>query len=58
MKAIQLSAFGGPEVMSISEIADPIPGANEEMMREVENWIETEMHRLDPDAYTSAKART
>jgi 1-acyl-sn-glycerol-3-phosphate acyltransferase len=30
----------------------------EEMMREVENWIETEMHRLDPDAYTSAKART
>ena len=29
----------------------------EEMMREVENWIETEMHRLDPDAYTSAKAK-
>jgi hypothetical protein len=27
------------------------------MMREVENWIETEMHRLDPDAYTSAKAK-
>ena len=26
----------------------------EEMMREVENWIETEMHRLDPDAYAKA----
>ena len=32
MKAIQLTAFGGPEVMSISEIADPIPGNNEELI--------------------------
>ena len=32
MKAIQLTAFGGPEVMSISEIADPIAGANEELI--------------------------
>ncbi len=32
MKAIQLTAFGGPEVMTISEIADPIPGANEELI--------------------------
>ena len=32
MKAIQLTAFGGPEVMSLSEIADPIPGANEELI--------------------------
>ena len=29
MKAIQLTVFGGPEVMTISEIADPIPGAIE-----------------------------
>lgn len=28
----------------------------EEMMREVENWIETEMHRLDPEAYAPAAA--
>jgi 1-acyl-sn-glycerol-3-phosphate acyltransferase len=28
----------------------------EEMMREVETWIETEMHRLDPSAYAPAKA--
>ena len=27
---------------------------HEEMMREVETWIETEMHRLDPEAYTTA----
>jgi NADPH2:quinone reductase len=32
MKAIQLTAFGGPEVMSISEIADPVPGNNEELI--------------------------
>ena len=28
----------------------------EEMMREVENWIETEMHRLDPEAYALTSA--
>ncbi|MTB21545.1 MAG: alcohol dehydrogenase catalytic domain-containing protein, partial [Actinobacteria bacterium] len=32
MKAIQITSFGGPEVMSISEIADPIAGANEELI--------------------------
>jgi NADPH2:quinone reductase len=32
VKAIQLTAFGGPEVMSITEIADPIPGNNEELI--------------------------
>jgi len=35
-------------------IGKPIPSAGREpaeLMREVENWIEGEMHRLDPDAY-------
>ena len=35
-------------------IGKPIPsiGRNpDDLMREVENWIEAEMHRLDPDAY-------
>jgi 1-acyl-sn-glycerol-3-phosphate acyltransferase len=35
-------------------IGKPIPSAGREpaeLMREVENWIESEMHRLDPDAY-------
>jgi 1-acyl-sn-glycerol-3-phosphate acyltransferase len=28
----------------------------EEMMREVETWIETEMRRIDPQAYPAAAA--
>ncbi|MEO5671652.1 MAG: lysophospholipid acyltransferase family protein [Ramlibacter sp.] len=35
-------------------IGKPIPSQGrgpDELMREVENWIETEMHRLDPEAY-------
>jgi 1-acyl-sn-glycerol-3-phosphate acyltransferase len=35
-------------------IGKPIPSAGREpaeLMREVEAWIESEMHRLDPDAY-------
>jgi len=30
----------------------------DELMREVEAWIEAEMHRLDPEAYTATKAQT
>ncbi len=32
MKAIQVSAFGGPEVMEYVEIPDPIAGPNEELI--------------------------
>ena len=35
-------------------IGKPIPSAGrdaDELMREVEAWIEAEMHRLDPEAY-------
>ena len=42
-----------PGVVDIS-IGKPIPSAGrkpEELMREVEEWIEAEMHRLDPEAY-------
>ena len=42
-----------PGVVDIS-IGKPIPSAGrkpEELMREVESWIEAEMHRLDPEAY-------
>jgi 1-acyl-sn-glycerol-3-phosphate acyltransferase len=42
-----------PGVVDIS-IGTPIPSAGrapEELMAEVEAWIETEMRRLDPDAY-------
>ena len=43
-----------PGVIDIS-IGPTIPSAGrepDEMMREVEGWIETEMRRLDPQAYT------
>jgi 1-acyl-sn-glycerol-3-phosphate acyltransferase len=42
-----------PGVVDVS-IGPPIPSQGrqpEELMREVEAWIETEMRRLDPDAY-------
>jgi len=42
-----------PGTVQVS-IGAPIPSAGrkaDEMMREVEAWIEAEMHRLDPEAY-------
>jgi 1-acyl-sn-glycerol-3-phosphate acyltransferase len=42
-----------PGVVDVS-IGKPIPSVGrdaDELMREVEAWIETEMHRLDPEAY-------
>lgn len=43
-----------PGVVDVS-IGKPIPSQGrqpEELMREVEAWIEAEMHRLDPEAYS------
>ena len=45
-----------PGVIDIS-IGRPIPSTGrepDELMREVEVWIESEMHRLDPEAYAGA----
>jgi 1-acyl-sn-glycerol-3-phosphate acyltransferase len=45
-----------PGVIDVS-IGKPIPvngRSAEELMREVEGWIEAEMHRLDPEAYRAA----
>jgi 1-acyl-sn-glycerol-3-phosphate acyltransferase len=42
-----------PGVVDVS-IGKPIPSEGrdaDELMREVETWIEAEMHRLDPEAY-------
>ncbi len=47
-----------PGVVTFS-IGPAIPSQGrqpEEMMREVETWIETEMRRLDPSVYATAKA--
>ena len=32
MKAIQITKFGGPEVLELIELADPTPGENEELI--------------------------
>ncbi|MBL8359030.1 MAG: 1-acyl-sn-glycerol-3-phosphate acyltransferase [Rubrivivax sp.] len=45
-----------PGVVDVS-IGRPIPSVgreSDELMREVETWIETEMRRLDPEAYPAA----
>ena len=46
-----------PGMVDVS-IGKPIPSQGrkaDELMREVEAWIESEMHRLDPDAYGEKK---
>ena len=48
-----------PGIVDVS-IGKPIPSEGrgaEELMREVEAWIEAEMRRLDPEAYAHEKAR-
>jgi 1-acyl-sn-glycerol-3-phosphate acyltransferase len=48
-----------PGVVEVS-IGQPIPSvgrAPDELMREVEHWIEAEMLRLDPEAYPDGQAR-
>ena len=45
-----------PGVVDVS-IGKPISSVGrdaDELMREVENWIEAEMHRLDPEAYPAS----
>jgi 1-acyl-sn-glycerol-3-phosphate acyltransferase len=45
-----------PGVIDVS-VGKPIPSTGrqaDELMREVETWIEAEMHRLDPQAYADA----
>jgi 1-acyl-sn-glycerol-3-phosphate acyltransferase len=45
-----------PGVIDVS-VGQPIPSVGrqaDELMREVETWIEAEMRRLDPEAYRSA----
>ena len=47
-----------PGIVDIS-IGKPIPSIGrkpDELMREVESWIETEMRRLDPEAYSGAES--
>ena len=48
-----------PGIIDVS-IGQPIPSSGrepDELMREVERWIEAEMRRLDPHAYAASPAR-
>ncbi len=50
MKAIQIDEFGGPEVMSLTEVPDPEPGAGEvvvEVTRAGINFADTHVTRND-----------
>jgi hypothetical protein len=38
MKAIQITEFGGPEKMSLIDIAEPVAGDGEVSARCIENW--------------------
>ena len=51
MKAIQITKFGGPEVMQLTELPDPIAGTGEEVLdvtaitkapQNFANWIAIE----------------
>ena len=42
--------------VSVGPVIDSTGRKPDELMREVEEWIEAEMHRLDPGAYTAAGA--
>ena len=49
-----------PGMIDVS-VGKPIPSIGrqpDELMREVETWIEGEMHRLDPEAYAGAAVPT
>lgn len=51
--------FKKPGVVEFS-IGKPIPSQGrdpDELMREVEDWIEAEMRRLDPEAYSTSAAK-
>lgn len=42
--------------VSIGKAISPVGKTADELMKEVENWIESEMHRISPDIYTSNKS--
>jgi len=42
--------------VSIGPMIESTGRQPEEMMQQVEHWIESEMHRLDPEAYAAATA--
>ena len=57
LAAQELRAAAGRD-RRLDRRADPVDGREpDELMREVETWIEAEMRRLDPEAYHAPKER-
>jgi len=48
--------YPGLVTVSIGPMIQSTGRESEEMMQEVQQWIENEMHRLDPEAYETAPA--
>lgn len=48
----------GKIIVSVGKPIEPGDRAPDELMREVESWIETEMRRIDPTAYDSDELKT
>ena len=55
MKAIQISEFGGPEIMQFVEIADPIPGPGEVLLDVTEIGINYADTHQTENSYLSAQ---
>ena len=51
-----LIKYPGIVMVSIGPMIESTGRQPEEMMQQVEHWIESEMHRLDPEAYAVSKA--
>ena len=51
-----LIKYPGIVTVSIGPMIESTGRQPEEMMQQVEHWIESEMHRLDPEAYAAATA--
>jgi 1-acyl-sn-glycerol-3-phosphate acyltransferase len=48
--------YPGLVTVSVGPMIQSTGREPEEMMQEVQQWIENEMHRLDPEAYETASA--
>ena len=56
MRAIQLTAFGGPETLVVSEIADPVPGAGEQVFDVLAAGINYADTHQTEDSYLAKQA--
>lgn len=53
MKAIQINEFGGPEVMNLVELADPLPGEGETLVRISRTGVNFSDTHITKDEYVA-----